>query len=162
MVNCTTSSRFEQSIYGGRRNASERLDHVKGKIFKDMTIPGQPQGWTAFSRFEQGRLAASQIRFRGVRICSLWYKALLPLFLGFGWVNRLRPRNTRMACFRWYPNVAQKSSRIPLFFSLEAFLYRRKTASIYSLFDHGLIVSSLPIIGNIFYESTMLFLLRVR
>jgi len=34
--------------------------------------PGSHRGRVALSRFEQGRLAASQIFFRGLVISSLW------------------------------------------------------------------------------------------
>ena len=76
-----------------------------------------------------------------------------------------------MACFRWYPQVAQNSFKMTVFFLKGTFLYLKKIASIYSLFDRGLILnplfrSSYPVThimsqrslfnhasGNIFYEA---------
>jgi hypothetical protein len=44
----------------------------------------------AFRRFEQGRLAASQIFFRGFMTEGLLYFDGLPLFLGLGLAKRLK------------------------------------------------------------------------
>jgi hypothetical protein len=54
----------------------------------------------AFNRFEQGRLAASHIRFKGSMTEGLLYFEGLPRFFGFGFVKRLKFFNSRMACLR--------------------------------------------------------------
>jgi hypothetical protein len=55
---------------------------------------------TTFKRFEQGRFAASHIRFNGSMTEGLLYFDGLPRFFGFGFVKRLKVLNSRMACLR--------------------------------------------------------------
>lgn len=74
--------------------------------------PGSQSGSTALSLLEQGRFAASHMRFRGAIISSAWYLGALPFFFSFGLLNRLNFFSSRMACLRWYPQAAQNSSRI--------------------------------------------------
>jgi hypothetical protein len=44
----------------------------RGRGPKSWIYPGSQRGKITLRRFEQGRLAASQICFRGFRIDSLW------------------------------------------------------------------------------------------
>jgi hypothetical protein len=48
------------------------LSTGRGRGPKSWTYPGSQRGKITLRRFEQGRLASSQICFRGFRIDSLW------------------------------------------------------------------------------------------
>jgi len=80
-----------------------------------------------------------------------------PLFRTLGFTKRLNLRIIdRMLSV--IPQVAQNSSRMRVLSLQEAFC-TVKNGSTYSFFDRGLIISSPlgPFIGNIHYESTILF-----